>query len=51
MNKYKFYITQTNEYEVVIEAPTVFAAIEEYNELLTDDFGEPVASRLDYEVV
>lgn len=51
MTKYKFMITQTNEYEVFIEAPTVFDAIEEYNQLMTDDFGEPVSSRLDYEVI
>lgn len=51
MATYKFLITQTNEFEVTIEADNEDLALAEYNEMLTDDFGEPVNSCLDYEVV
>lgn len=50
MKKYKFEITQTNTYEVTIEAEDEEQALAEYNSLIVEDFGAPVDSRLEYEI-
>lgn len=51
MSTYTFEITQTNQFEVNIQANSEEEAIAQYNEMMTEDFGEPVSSRLDTQVV
>ena len=47
----RFEITQTNHFEVEIEAESEELAMAEYKEMLVEDFGEPISSRLDTTVV
>lgn len=49
--KYTFYITQTNEFEVTIEADSEEAADKIFDDYIVDDFGEPVASKIDYHII
>lgn len=51
MSTYTFEIVQTNHFEVEIEAESEELALAEYMEMLVEDFGEPVSSRLDAQVV
>jgi hypothetical protein len=48
--RYQFYITQTNDYEVIIEADNEEEAIKIFDDYIVDDFGEPVTSRIDWQV-
>ncbi len=51
MSTYTFEIVQTNHFEVEIEAENEDLAIAQYDEMMTEDFGEPISSRLDTQVV
>lgn len=51
MSTYTFEIVQTNHFEVEIEAESEELALAEYKEMMTEDFGEPISSRLDTTVV
>lgn len=50
--KYKFLIEQVHEYECVIEADSEQDAIEIFNgDYIIDDFGDPINSRIEWEIV
>lgn len=51
MKKFKYYITQTNEFEVTIDAEDYHAAKLIFDEMVTEDFGDAESSVLKYEVV
>jgi hypothetical protein len=46
MAKFIYHITQTNQFEVEIEAADEDAAIKIFDEYLTEDFGDPVDSSM-----
>ena len=48
MGKYKFNITQTFEYEVFIEADSLEEAEKEFDEYISDDFGEPTSGKTEW---
>lgn len=50
ITKYVFNVVQTNSWEVEIEAETENDAINQFNDYLVEDFGEPHNSVLDWEV-
>lgn len=50
MSKYSFDIVQTNRYEVIIEADSEEQALEFFGDYITDDFGDPYDSHLEYVV-
>ena len=51
MSTYTFEIVQTNHFEVEIEAESEELAIAKYEKMMTEDFGEPISSRLDTQVI
>jgi hypothetical protein len=51
MPQYKFYITQTNHFELLIQAKSEEEAITFFNEdYITEDFGNPVNSDIRWDV-
>lgn len=48
MKKFLMKVKQTNHFEVVIEAATQEEAAGIFSDYITDDFGDPVNSLLEY---